>query len=74
MSGEINGMKPEELLADALDLSATDRWYLAIRLLDSVPMADRKEGVETAVYFQELDRRVADLTKVHRAEDSWQDG
>lgn len=74
MSGEINDMKPEELLIDALDLPVTERLYLAIRLMDSVPRTDREQGVENSAHFQELDRRLADLKKVHRAEDSWQDG
>jgi putative addiction module component (TIGR02574 family) len=75
--GRVTGdmdMQLEDLLVAALDLPAVERFYLATRLMDSVPTADLRGSAEVSAQFQELDRRVADLKNVHRAEDSWQDG
>lgn len=67
-------MNAEELLVSALDLPTTERFYLATRLMESVRSADLAGNAEAAAQFQILDRRLAEMKKVHQAEDSWQDG
>jgi hypothetical protein len=64
-------MKTEEVLAVALNLSESDRVYLATRLLESVPDLDEQISMDDPDFFEELDRRFADLSGAVPFEDFW---
>ena len=50
-------MKTEEVLAVALNLSESERVYVATRLLESVPDSDEQISMDDPDFFEELDRR-----------------
>ena len=64
-------MKTEEFLIAAMELSDTERVYLATRLLESVSDDVNELSVDDPGLYEELDRRAADLSGAIPAEDLW---
>jgi hypothetical protein len=61
----------EQILKAALDLPEPDRFFLATRLMESLPTEGPEISLDDPDLIEELDRRFSDLSGLVPADDLW---